>query len=439
MGRYYGCLHELLMCMGVFLLLQGLIAKNLEDWSLLFQLVKYFDEFFVALIFLVIIVLPWFIKGQRPSKTGIEWLLSLFLLIGIISSIKAKVPHFILASQFLLYIKGFLFFGIFANLPIGKMILHKHIRFFFYAGLLILALGFIDLVAPELFRKVTGNMGYEPISGGILPVKSLFIHPGVFGWFMCFITLYCLAFFIVFGTHSYLFTGLAFCIGCILSMRAKALGGLVAGILAGLSTLPLTKRIEKGFIIVVVIICISIPVWPKLYRLYQEKFSEYVEVEEPMLVARHALYITSVEIAKDYFPFGAGFGRYGSWLSRKYYSPLYDEYNLSNVYGMTEEKPSFINDTFWPMILGETGFIGLALFAGILLSFFRTIYKQIKSENDKFIKAFQLGTFMVLIESLVESIAQSVYVGPPMYYFVFGAIGVCYSLKHTSRLAPKRI
>lgn len=423
-------LHDLLILFGVFLLLQDLIAKNLEEWLLLFQSVRYIDEGITLLGFLFLIVIPWFIKGQRPSKTGIEWLLSLFLLIGIISSIAAQVPLFIAASQFLLYVKGFLFFYILSSIPANNLTLRKHIRSFAYVALLFLVLGFVDIVAPYWFRSVTGNVDYIDYQMGIPSVKSLFVHPGVFGWFMAFIALYFFAFFIVFGKGSYLFTSFAFALGSFFSMRAKPLGGLVGGILAGLSTLPLTKRIEKGLVIAAIGICISVPVWPKLYGLYESKVTSYVGLRDPMVNARNALYITSVDIAKDYFPFGAGFGRYGGWISAKYYSPLYDDYDLSKVYGMSEEKTSFVCDTFWPMVLGETGFIGLALYAGILLSFVKTLYRQVKNENNRYVKAFQLGTLMVLIESLVESIASPFYSKSPEVYFVLGAVGICYSLSN---------
>ena len=425
-----GYLHYLLIFFGVFLLLQGLIAKNLEEWPLLRQSVKYVDEGIIILGFLFFIAIPWLTKGQRPPKTGIEWLLSLFLLVGIISSIAAQVPLFIAASQFLLYVKGFLFFYILASIPANNLTLRKYVRSFAYVALLFLVLGFVDIVAPSWFRSVTGNVDYISYRMGIPSVISLFLHPGVFGWFMCFVALYCFAFFIVFGKGSYLFTGLVFSLGSFFSMRAKPLGGLVGGILAGLSTLRLAKRIEKGLVIAAIGICISVPIWPKLYGLYQSTVTSYLKVRDPMLVARNALYITSVDIAKDYFPFGAGFGRYGSWISRKYYSPVYDEYDLSSLYGMTEEKTSFACDTFWPMVLGETGFIGLALYAGILLSFIKTLYKQVKNENDKYAKAFQLGTLMVLIESLVESIASPAYTRGPFVYLILGAIGICYSLSN---------
>ena len=50
--------------------------------------------------------------------------------------------------------------------------------------------------------------------------------------------------------------------------------------------------------------------------------------------ARVALYKTSVLVGRDYFPLGAGLGRYGSWLSREHYSPLYVAYDLSDIRGL---------------------------------------------------------------------------------------------------------
>ena len=76
--------------------------------------------------------------------------------------------------------------------------------------------------------------------------------------------------------------------------------------------------------------------------------------------ARIALYNTSVLIARDRFPFGVGLGRYGSGTSRDPYSPVYHEYGLDKIDGLSPQHSAFISDTFWPRILGETGVIGLA-------------------------------------------------------------------------------
>jgi hypothetical protein len=84
--------------------------------------------------------------------------------------------------------------------------------------------------------------------------------------------------------------------------------------------------------------------------------------------ARARLYSSSQKIARNDFPLGVGFGRFGSYPSRTAYSAVYDQYELSGVYGLSRLFPQFIDDTSWPSVLGETGVFGLISYiAGLLL------------------------------------------------------------------------
>ena len=58
-------------------------------------------------------------------------------------------------------------------------------------------------------------------------------------------------------------------------------------------------------------------------------------------VARAALYYHMPDILLDYFPFGSGFASYASFASGVYYSPLYAEYGMDNIYGMTKNYYPF--------------------------------------------------------------------------------------------------
>ncbi|MFY0782322.1 hypothetical protein AB1K18_18880 [Peribacillus simplex] len=75
--------------------------------------------------------------------------------------------------------------------------------------------------------------------------------------------------------------------------------------------------------------------------------------------ARGVLLRTSIEIAKDNFPFGVGLGLFGSHASRLNYSPLYYQYGLSNLWGLSPLYSMFVTDSYWAMIIGEYGFFGL--------------------------------------------------------------------------------
>ncbi len=423
-------LHYLLIFIGVFLLLQNLLAENSKQWPIIYQSIKYVDEVFPILIF-GLIFLSRIVQKRKLIKTNIDLPLCFFLLFGIISSISNQVPLLINASQLLLYIKGFILFYIFSNLSINKRILRKYLHAFFWVALVIFLLGCVDFIAPQQFRTITGNLTYIEYYNKIPTVKSIFTHPAVFGWFMSFAALYCFAFFMIFKKKSYLLAGIAFFLGCFLAMKAKAIIGLVAGLLIGLSFLPSKKRIKIIIVLAFFTIICFILFWPSISELFQSKINTYVNSETYMDVARNILYIKSVDIAKDYFPLGAGLGRYGSWISSLYYSPIYEQYGISKIWGMSRDMPNFIMDTFWPMVIGETGFIGFILYLGIILIFCKSLSKQIRYSENKYIKAFQLGTLMMLIESLIESIANPVYTSPPYHFFLFGSIGICYALSKT--------
>jgi len=422
-------IHRILIVFGIFILLQGLIARKFEKWALLYQIIKNIDEIFIILCFNFIIssqLLKW-----KIIKTNIDFFLLLFLLIAITSSILEKVPFSIALPQLVLYMKGFLVFYIYNNLPITKVTLSKYIHTFLYIAFIIFFLGLVDLLAPNWFRSVIGNVLYVDYRLGFPSVESIFIHPGIFSWFMSFIALYCFAYFLVFQRFVILFLAFVFSFGCFLALRAKSLAGMIIGIFVGvLFTKSFTKKMKNLGLFIFIGIFIFLFTGPMICNLFQSKIDAYLRVGNPINVARNALYIFSVYIAKDYFPFGAGLGRYGSWLSRVHYSPIYEKYGLSKIYGLSKEFPNFINDTLWPMIVGEVGFIGFLVYSVIIIIFIKTINKQLNSFKNKYLIAFTKGTLMVLISNLIESIAQPVFVGPPAVYFIFGSIGICYSLKN---------
>lgn len=425
--------HTCLVFFGIFLLLQYLIVENVVRTSLMLgELVKYVDEFFILLFFFVFLF-KMLMRRSSFVKTNIEIPILGFIGIGLLSSIASQVPLFIVSSQLFLFIKGFLLFFILANLPISKVQLKRYVKVFLSVAIFIFCLGLVDLIAPMWFRSITGNVMYVDWRSGIPSIKSLFIHPGAFGWFMSFVGLYAFAFFLTFGKLRYLIIGLLFSFGSFLSMRRKAIGGLLVGLIAGLWRCSVAKKIKYGLLFLLIGGSILVPAWPKIEFLYHGLEQSYVKVEDPMLVARNALYITSLKIAEDYFPFGVGLGRYGSWMSRVHYSPIYKEYKLSTIFGLSSEKPNFINDTFWPMVLGETGVLGLFFYLWIIILFGYAIYKEAKTTDSKYVKAFALGTFMILIESLMESIGQPIYSGPPHMYFIFASVGIVYAMKKKER------
>lgn len=121
--------------------------------------------------------------------------------------------------------------------------------------------------------------------------------------------------------------------------------------------------------------------------------------------ARYILLNNAIKIAKEYFPIGAGFGTYGSYMSEIYYSPLYYKYGMDKIYGLSKSFPAFITDSFWPMIIGQFGIIGLVCYIIIIIMLFLNIQKEYSINN----KSIYIAKILCLIYLLISSTAESAF------------------------------
>lgn len=150
----------------------------------------------------------------------------------------------------------------------------------------------------------------------------------------------------------------------------------------------------KTYIITVVaIVMILFFTWQRFSYYYIDGFGR----ED---IARPLLYKTGGQILIDYFPFGSGLGTFANEASRVFYSPLYCEYNLNKVWGLSEDDPSFIADAFYPT-LAQIGFIGILFF---LLFWYRR-YLAIRVLSLEY---YKLG-MMIILFLFIESVADSTY------------------------------
>ena len=149
-----------------------------------------------------------------------------------------------------------------------------------------------------------------------------------------------------------------------------------------------------------------------------EKLEMYVFDADPDTMARTALYVKTPDILMDYFPFGSGLGSYAVWFSGEYYSPIYDKYNLSNVFGLSRDFHNWIADTFFPS-LAQVGFAGLIMF---FLFWKRRVYQlNVVSKNN--IHLYKVG-MCVLVCLAIESLAGPLYVTNynVIYFVLLGVI-----------------
>lgn len=413
-----------LLIFGVFLVFQSLIVQH--TGGLPGSILNNLDELLIILSFLLLILKR--ISDRRTLRfQPIGFILLGITFVGFISNYSSQLvnPTVSLISFFLL-IKGFLIFYIFLNMDFNETEIRVFTKIFLIIGLFVVFTTIINVSFPGPFNKFVG--GFRDYRLGMLSAISIFGHPGGLGTFMSILTCFSFAFHIITKERRFLVLTIFFLLTMLLSLRiTPALGTFLACTFAIFILSPVER---KRTVIVLSSIGVTLFLFfaDKIVKILSGAISGYITDVNPYKVARDALYLTGFKIAWDYFPFGAGFGTFGGWMSRVNYSPLYYKYGLRHVWGLSPEHGGFINDTFWPHIMAELGIIGFIFYLLIFYQFFKYSIKGIKLLKAPFQRSFALGTLMVLISSLVQSIKLTIYEMSLWAFLIFGSIAIVYFL-----------
>lgn len=237
---------------------------------------------------------------------------------------------------------------------------------------------------------------YGEIRVGIKSVKLFYSHSSVFAASCAFMMAVIAAIGdYVKGSRKYLLV-LGIMMG--LTLRSKALGAAIIVALLYICVYFWKKKLNLKILIG----CIPILLIIGAYQIYFYFFSSLQDES-----ARYQLMIKSIEIAADHFPLGAGFGTFASYISSEWYSPIYEMYGLSHVWGLEQGKAYFVSDNFWPMILGQTGWLGLICFGLAVILLFLRIQKLYEVR-----KGLYLSGLIILAYLLIASVAESAFAHP---------------------------
>ena len=382
------------------------------------------------------------------------------LLAGLISSLVAQVPISVWLPALLLLSKAILFFYIVMLSRVTAEEVNAGLWVVIGAGVVVSLLGLVELFNPNAFQDVLNLNHYVRLRSENVVVKSLFVHPALFGFFTSVVALLLLSRYLVTRQLRWLVLSVFIAAGPFLSARRRAILALAAGALAalGASTRFLHGRREflrtwlpaAGGAVLLSGLFLSL-----LTGLYDSTLKDYIGVGvEPtpapgeVIVepigegqnerARFALYRGSFEIARDRIPLGGGLGRFGSWMSRQAYSPLYYEYGLSNVRGLKPDSPTAATDTFWPQILGELGVIGLIGYVAFLAALGWILWREFLRDDGTEARILRLAAGMVLAQALIESAASSMFNSPSRVYLVMLLFGAVASIAWRRRLDAER-
>lgn len=238
---------------------------------------------------------------------------------------------------------------------------------------------------------------------GIPAQKLFFGHPSRFAFaaMFCFIILLP-----QFNKRNRLFLIMVLATG-LFSLRLKY---FVFALIAVFLTSKIWEKITKKSVFnlknVIIASTILLPIIA--FIVYKRFFIFYSTEAYDNGFARAVLSYHSVVIANEHFPFGSGFGTFASFFSGLYYSPLYFKYKIFDIYGISPDNISFIADTYWPMIIGQFGYIGLAIFSIILLFLFKLLLQQYRQAvGDKY-KIFCMSAILLLTALIIDSTSDAI-------------------------------
>lgn len=417
--------------------------------------VKRADELAIPMLVLIGLI------RYRPWRTW-EWSwlrdggLAVFVAAGLASSLLGGVPLTIWPVALVLLVKPIVAFYLAMWVQPDRRAMLGAARVLLVVGMALLLPALVfEAYNQAAFQQALGLPDYVRPRGTLPAIKSIFTHPAVFAWFMSFLALYCFVGYVHMRHRLLLVMGFFFSVGTFMAARRRvilaALGSLFATFLW--SVRRPRRLIEEGrrwlpvFAATVLVVIAFIPGLLGLYERTVDRFgsstdpgetpTEVVDDEAPGTApARVALYQGAVAIATDHFPLGGGMGRYASWMSRVEYSPLYEEYGLSDIRGLREDASMFATDTFWPMILGETGVVGALGYVAFLAGIALAIWRAGRAELDPFARTMVVGALAVLVAAGIESVAAPMFTSPPRSYLLFAAIGASLAFARSVASAP---
>ncbi len=269
-------------------------------------------------------------------------------------------------------------------------------------GLLVAAIGFADYLSHGAVSSALHTSSSIEHNGyRTEAVHSVFPHPGEYSLFMSILFAITFARFAVRRNKADLIFTLLFAASIMLSLRLKGFLSLAA--VALIVALVQAIASKRGVITILLVgLLLIVGIYSVEGSVLAKQVATYTSTEAS---ARAQLYKTGERIANSDFPLGAGFGRYASYASRIYYSPIYYQYELNSIYGLSKTFPAFIDDTSWPSVIGETGYGGLVMYLAGILFIIVALIRRLRILPDVS-KLMPLSALCVLAVLLVDSLGD---------------------------------
>jgi hypothetical protein len=384
---------------------------------------EYVDEILIATT-LVASFVHVAVDGRRVAALPGGWAFTSFALIAAVGSVVTAASPLLVGLDAFLIMKGVLFAFAVAQIPWSDSDLRRSAIIGGWIVAVVLVGAAINLASPGLWLPIFASTENLNERGGVVNVISLFGHPGAFGQMMALsaIALLCYRHLVRKSATTFVLMWGSL-LGVVLSTRRKAIAGLAAVV----AWFAFSRKPTATVLVILVlapplVLVFGAQIQSALGAVYEEYFVN------PDGAARTVLYRSAVDLANAHFPLGVGFSHYGGFVARENYSPFYVQQGFAGVWGL-QQGGRFLTDTFWPMILGEGGWFGTALFAFGLIRLARTSLRVARLGGSSNLERWA-GTVGIVwsIEFAFESIAAPAYTSPPANLLLFGILGITSSL-----------
>ena len=143
------------------------------------------------------------------------------------------------------------------------------------------------------------------------------------------------------------------------------------------------------------------PIGIVCFFISKSKIQQYLSwgASQSIRVGVHSV---GLKIANDHFPFGTGFGTFGTNISYKNQSQLYNIYNSLNYSHLMNYGYATMSDVYWPSIYVQFGYIGMIVYVILIIQICKDLLNNAMLNNScKF--SILLILFYMVSASLSEA------------------------------------
>ena len=377
----------------------------------MFYATSYVDEVvaIISMIYLAIMAIR-----NKTQKIDIKFFALIFVLvvIGLISNVNSNI----LKSKFYILVdvlSSIKCFAVFLGIKLYSST--KSVKEFSKMMLILVKVYVITITLMGIVSFFVNTGMYGGLRFGIPAYRFIFHHAHQYNTIN-----FCAIYILLMNLkekRTYIYVGL-----CLFDILISTKGpALIFVMIFILLSIYLRKRERIGLIIIIPIVVLGL-----LLGSYQ--VNTYLRnIDAP----RYLLWKYSIVTANKYFPLGSGFGTYGSDIAAKQYSTLYIDYGFNERYGMNQKDTSFLNDSLWPMAIGQFGYFGFIIY----ITLFLMIFKLLTKVEDKIMRAF---SYALMMQYLIHGIGSAILTSSTgvIGFFILGMI-LCQEKKDVIEIEKK--